>query len=305
MKEQKKVFISYSWDSEEHKAWVRELVARMEEEMIDTVLDENDVVLGDMLTHFMEQAIINSDYVLMICTPAYKAKADARSGGVGYEGNIITADIYAKQNQRKYIPVLAAGTWEMSLPIWAKGKAGVDLSKRPYSEAEFQKLIQTLKGVPKPARTKNVSPKPIYNLQKEEERGDIRILELIKEEMTLPRNDGTRGCALYKIPFRLSGHPSSLWKEIFIDAWNHPSTFTSMHRPGIARVQGNKVILDGTTIEEVQKYHKKTLLAAVEKANEQEKKILEEEEQQRQRERERQDKLRNELNDMADMISFD
>jgi hypothetical protein len=33
-----------------------------------------------------------------------------------------------------------------------------------------------------------------------------------------------------------------------------------MHRPNIARGTGDKVVLDGTTIEEIEKYHKETLV---------------------------------------------
>lgn len=40
-----------------------------------------------------------------------------------------------------------------------------------------------------------------------------------------------------------------------------------MHRPGIARVSGARVVLDGTTVEEVSKYHRDTLVLAVEEAN--------------------------------------
>jgi len=56
---------------------------------------------------------------------------------------------------------------------------------------------------------------------------------------------------------------------LFVIAWNHPPQFTSMHRSGIASVFGNQIILDGTTIEEVEKYHKGTLNLAVEVANNQ------------------------------------
>lgn len=41
-----------------------------------------------------------------------------------------------------------------------------------------------------------------------------------------------------------------------------------MHRPGIARVAGDKVILDRTTVEEVKRCHRDTLILAVEVANE-------------------------------------
>ena len=41
-----------------------------------------------------------------------------------------------------------------------------------------------------------------------------------------------------------------------------------MHRPGIASMSGDKVYLNATTVEEVQKYHRDTLKLALEDANE-------------------------------------
>jgi hypothetical protein len=87
----------------------------------------------------------------------------------------------------------------------------------------------------------------------------IRIVEVIIEDITLPRNDGTRGSGLHKVPFRLSRRASSLWAQYFVHNWDHPRSYTSMHRPGIARVSGDVLYLDGTTIEEIEKYHKQTL----------------------------------------------
>ena len=96
----------------------------------------------------------------------------------------------------------------------------------------------------------------------------IRIVGVIAEKVGTPRNDGTPGSALYEVPFQLSRKPVDLWAEFFVDAWNRPSKFTSMHRPGIARVESDRIVLDGTTIEEVEKYHLETLKLAVNRANE-------------------------------------
>ena len=87
--------------------------------------------------------------------------------------------------------------------------------------------------------------------------------------------------------------------------WDSPRTFTSMHRPGIAKVIGNKIILDGTTIEEVKKYHQETLTVVVKEANQLERKILKEKEDKKQQEKEKQDRLRNQLNALADTIVFE
>jgi len=87
-----KVFISYSWEDEAHKEWVRSLADSLLANGIDAILDQYDLSLGDRLPQFMEQSIANSDYVLIICTPTYKKKSDTRNGGVGYEGHIISGE---------------------------------------------------------------------------------------------------------------------------------------------------------------------------------------------------------------------
>lgn len=60
-----------------------------------------------------------------------------------------------------------------------------------------------------------------------------------------------------------------------------------MHRPGIASVSGDKIILDGTTIEEVRDVHRETLVLCVDKANKLEAQYLD----QQRKEEERKQKL--------------
>ena len=78
-------FISYSWDSEEHRRWVIALATRLRENGVDVVLDCWHLKLGADKTLFMEKAIRENDHVLLICPPKYKEKADSRLGGVGLE----------------------------------------------------------------------------------------------------------------------------------------------------------------------------------------------------------------------------
>ncbi len=105
----------------------------------------------------------------------------------------------------------------------------------------------------------------------EKEKDGIRIEGVITEEVGLPRNDGTPGSALYAVPFKLSQAPSALWIRYFLETWDLPPRFTSMHRPGIARILGDRIILDGTTIEEVERFHLETLKLAIAEANKLEK----------------------------------
>ena len=95
----------------------------------------------------------------------------------------------------------------------------------------------------------------------------IKLIGVIVDEVGEPRNDRSPGCAFYIVPFRLSRTPSPAWVQFFLRAWERPPRFTSMHRPGIARVVGDRVILDGTTIEEVERFHSETLKLAVDQAN--------------------------------------
>jgi len=96
---------------------------------------------------------------------------------------------------------------------------------------------------------------------------DIEIVGIDVDGVGQPRNDGTAGSALYKVPIKLSATPSRLWADIAIKTWDHPPSFSTMHRPGIASVIGDRFILDGTTLEEVEAHHAETLKLVVERAN--------------------------------------
>ncbi len=145
-KESPTVFISYSWDSETHKSWVKKLSDELSMYGIRTILDQKDLKLGERMPLFMEKSIIESDFTLIICTPLYKEKADKRIGGVGYEESIITSDVLFGQDDRKYITVLASGEWDTSTPTWARGKYGVDLSSAYKYKSEFKKIINAVLG---------------------------------------------------------------------------------------------------------------------------------------------------------------
>jgi hypothetical protein len=92
-------------------------------------------------------------------------------------------------------------------------------------------------------------------------------LEVDVDNVGEPRGGGGAGSALYAVPVKLSRAPSATWARIFPEVWNRPPEFTTMHRPGIARVSGDRVILDGTTIEEVRDYHARTLALVVAETN--------------------------------------
>ena len=54
----------------------------------------------------------------------------------------------------------------------------------------------------------------------------IGILGVIVDQVTQPPMDGTPGCALYRVPFRLSRAPSIEWMQLFQQAWKFPPQIT-------------------------------------------------------------------------------
>lgn len=103
---------------------------------------------------------------------------------------------------------------------------------------------------------------------------EFKLIEFLENEVTVPRNDGTRGSGLYSVPYKLNGIPDSIWAQLLRKHWQYPSRCTTMHRSDILQVNGNRVILAGTTLDEVEKYHLETLKLAIASANADYAKIL-------------------------------
>lgn len=308
-------FISYSWDDDQHCEWVRKLAERLRADGVDVSIDRWAAVPGDQLPAFMERAIRDNEFVVIICTPRYKRRSDAREGGVGYEGDIMTAEVMSSQNHRKFIPVLRSGSWPEAAPSWILGKYYINLTGDPYSERDYEDLVRTLLGIRetappigKPMAT--IAPRA-NQVAQPLQRGaspefeDIKITRVIVEDITEPRNDGTLGSALYSIPFALSRTPPTEWMQLFTGNWNHPPGFTQMHRPGIANIYGSTVTLKGTTIEEVERYHRDTLQLAVAVTNKQYRDWRREQEQRRAREQAEQEQHRKRIEDASKRIKFD
>lgn len=302
-----KAFVSYSWDDDEYKKWVADLATKLRGDGVDVTLDQWNTVPGDQLTSFMEKEIRENDYVLIICTPNYRMKSDQRKGGVGYEGDIMTAEVLTKRNHRKFIPILARGSWEESAPSWLKGKVYVDLSTEERYKVNYPDLTTTLHGTrpaapPLRRHSRAVRTKPIAHPASNE---PLRIMGVIVDEVTQPRLDGTPGSALYTVPLRLNRYPSQLWSDLFVQSWNHPPSFGTMHRPGIASVRGDKIILAGTTIEEVKNYHRDTLVLCVEAANQREREYLEQKFKKKEMRRLQMEAHQKEVEDGVKDLSFD
>jgi hypothetical protein len=157
MKPAPTVFISYSHDDDKHKSWVRKLAEKLVSDGVDTVIDQWDLSLGADLAHFMEQGLTNAQRILVICTNNYNKKANAGTGGVGYEKTILTAELLRNQATNKFIPVVR-GSEKNEVPICLGSRLYIDFSDDAVFESRYQDLLRELHAVPtatKPALGKN------------------------------------------------------------------------------------------------------------------------------------------------------
>ena len=145
-----KVFISYSWDSDEHKAWVLNLANELVKSGVDITRDQYELRLGRNLTHFMERAVQEADKVILIMTENFKLKAEGRKGGVGYEYSMINAAWYNNQtDNRKFIPVLRGKDRTNSVPVFVNAFINLDMRDHSRRAENMEELIRTIYEQPK------------------------------------------------------------------------------------------------------------------------------------------------------------
>jgi hypothetical protein len=143
-----KVFISYSHDSPEHKAWALRLATSLRGVGIDTVLDQWDLRAGGDMVEFMAKGISTADRVVMICTETYVTKAEAGKGGVGYERLIVTAEVVAAIDTIKFIPIVRNNTGERKVPIFLGPRMYVDFSDDAQYDTKIEELAREIWGAP-------------------------------------------------------------------------------------------------------------------------------------------------------------
>lgn len=156
------VFISYSWDNEEHKSWVLNLSKRLVLNGVDVILDRYYLKPGKNLPHFVEQSIARAERIIIVFTPNYRLKADKRDGGVGYEYSIMNADLYNNQTtNEKIIPVLRAGSKQESIPAFMQQFIHIDIRNNENFENSYIDLIKEIYNEPA-IQKPQLGVKPIF-----------------------------------------------------------------------------------------------------------------------------------------------
>lgn len=147
-----KLFVSYSWTSPDHEAWVIRLATGLQESGVEVILDKWDLKEGHDAHAFMEQMVTDPEIekVILVCDKAYADKADKRAGGVGTEAQIITPELYAKKAQDKFVAVVTerdeAGN--AYVPAYFKSRIHIDFSDSARYSENFEQLLRWIFGQP-------------------------------------------------------------------------------------------------------------------------------------------------------------
>ena len=152
----KHVFVSYSWDDDDHKSWVREQIAGpLQRNGLDTHLDQWYVRAGKCAPQFMEEGLRRADFILCILTPDYARKANERAqpSGTGYEQQIITGQLLSGVKRHNIIPLLRKGSTQhdrsdCAIPTHLLGTVYIDFRNDREIAKSMDELLRTLYDSP-------------------------------------------------------------------------------------------------------------------------------------------------------------
>ena len=137
------VFISYSYDNDQHLEWVKkfaeDLITRGG---INTILDQWELNYGDSVSKFMEN-IHSVDKIIIVCSPLYKEKADNVKDGVGYEKKMIVEKL--KEGEVSTIIPVCPFKREDSTPFFLSDIYVAVFTNENYDEI-FLELVRNIYG---------------------------------------------------------------------------------------------------------------------------------------------------------------
>ncbi len=145
---QRRIFISYSQDSPNHKRWVAALAFRLLNRGFKITLDQWDLYPEDNSPAYIEEMVQCADWILAICSEEYTRKSDAGIGSIGFERMIVTPELInglaSKPLNEKVIAVIRQSTTPRIIPKCLGGCTQFDLSDDPISDDLFDRFILAL-----------------------------------------------------------------------------------------------------------------------------------------------------------------
>jgi hypothetical protein len=144
------VFVSYAWESEEHRNWVKLFVDELRKHGVSATADYKDVRPGEQLTSFMERGMTESDVTILICSSTYTEKANARApGGVGYESVLCAHEylIRTPEQRARFIPVVRNNAMPAArkLPKYLGSARYIDMSGSDWRSSPMLTIVDEIR----------------------------------------------------------------------------------------------------------------------------------------------------------------
>jgi hypothetical protein len=258
---QPSIFVSYAHeDADLAHTFARELEAAGAR----VWLDQGELLIGDSLIERISEAIAEFDFVAALVT-------EASVGSNWCRKEIALAMSKQLKRGARGVTVLPLRVGETAMPASLVDVKWMQLDPEEPGECaakvvrDAARHLAIAAQLPKRPSGRQWSGSSASSPGEEE---PVKIVGVDTAGVGRPRNDGTRGSGLYRVPLLLNRVPHPMWSASFPEIWNHPPAWSSMHRPGIASVRGDRIVLDGTTIEELERFHLKTLKLVVQQLNE-------------------------------------
>lgn len=142
----KNVFISYSWDSNEHQEWVLYLANQLRKKGINAEADIFETQKGTVnLNKMMVEKIRNSDFIVIVLTEGYARKADQFQGGVGFESQL-TLPLLMEDHNKLITIMRHQGDYNKVFPFHLKGQYSIDFSNDTEFNNKLDELVYRIYG---------------------------------------------------------------------------------------------------------------------------------------------------------------
>ncbi len=142
-----RVFMSYAHVNASHKNWVRLLAMRLRSHGVEVLLDQWENTAGSNVILFMNSGLTDADRVVAIVGDSYRDKATAGTSGVGYETQILSAEMMTNQRDDRVIPVLrdnAEVDFVAAVPPFLKGRLAIDMRDDASYDEKYDELLRTI-----------------------------------------------------------------------------------------------------------------------------------------------------------------
>lgn len=201
------VFLSYSWAD---KPLARGLAEGLHANGCRVWIDEGELRIGDSLVQSISEALDRVDFVV--------ALVSAASVGSDWCRKEISLAMTGEVN-RQGVTVMPLRVGEVAMPPTLKDKVHVVVDPEDVPDAVEQLLRDIRRHLEPPAplpprrRPPEVRSSPgrtaglraSWSGKPQGPQGPMRIVEVDRDGITQPRNDGTPGSALYAVPLRPPG----------------------------------------------------------------------------------------------------